>query len=56
LPNAEERFFNQPGNRVYRNFQELILKACKGVVFHDQVETMREISKDETISRSLNSK
>jgi len=50
-PNVEERFlFNQLGNRVYRNFQELILKACKGIAYHDQVEIVLEICKAETIS------
>jgi len=46
LPNAENFLFNQPGNHVSKIFQELILKTCKGVAYHDQVETVLEICKD----------
>jgi len=34
-PNAERFLINQPGNRVYKNFQELNLTACKGVAYHN---------------------
>jgi len=45
----EERFlFNQPGNRVYRNFKKLILRACKGVTYImsiDQIENARNLQR-----------
>ncbi len=39
--------FDQPGYRVYRNLQELVLKACKGEAYHDELEAVLDIYKDD---------
>ena len=39
--------FDQPGYRVYLNLQELLLKACKGETYEDQLETVLDIYKDD---------
>ena len=39
--------FDQPGYRVYRNLLELLLKACKGKAYQDELEAVLGIHKDD---------
>lgn len=39
--------FDQPGYRVYQNLQELLLNACKGDAYQDQLEAVLDIYKDD---------
>ena len=39
--------FDQPGYRVYQNLQELLLMACKGHTYQDQLEAVLNIYKDD---------
>ncbi len=39
--------FDQPGYRVYRNLQELVVKACKGKAYQDELEAVLGIYKDD---------
>ena len=39
--------FDQPGYRVYQNMQELLLMACKGHTYQDQLEAVLNIYKDD---------
>lgn len=39
--------FDQPGYRVYQNLQELVIKACKGEDYEDQLKAVLDIYKDD---------
>ncbi len=39
--------FDQPGYCVYRNLQELVVKACKGKDYQDELEAVLGIYKDD---------
>ena len=47
--------FDQPGYRVYQNLQELILKACKGEAYQDELEAVLAVYKDDLSKLELES-